>query len=63
MIHYGMASSVKVPAAMVPTLLHAWFSDQLSAPTTDMIEIRICANESYDNEDTPIKLLELYVSV
>ena len=40
-----------------------WFSVQLSVPTTDMIEIRICANESYDNEDTPIKLLELYVSV
>jgi hypothetical protein len=38
-----------------------WFSVQLPAPTTDMIEVSICADESTDNEDTPIKLLEIYV--
>ena len=38
-----------------------WFSVQLPAPTTDMIEVRICADESTDNEDTPIELIEIYV--
>ena len=38
-----------------------WFSVQLPAPTTEMIEVSICADESTDNEDTPIKLLEIYV--
>ena len=38
-----------------------WFSIQLSAPTTDLIEVNICADESTDNEDTPIELLEIYV--
>ena len=38
-----------------------WFSVQLPAPTTDAIEVSICADESTDNEDTPIELLEIYV--
>ena len=38
-----------------------WFSVQLPAPTTSKIEVSICADESTDNEDTPIKLLEIYV--
>ena len=38
-----------------------WFSVQLPAPTTDLIEVSICADESTDNEDTPIELLEIYV--
>ena len=38
-----------------------WFSVQLPAPTTDTIEVSICADESTDNEDTPIELLEIYV--
>ena len=38
-----------------------WFSVQLPTPTTDMIEVSICADESTDNEDTPIKLLEIYI--
>ena len=38
-----------------------WFSVQLPVPTTEMIEVRICADESTDNEDTPIELLEIYV--
>ena len=37
------------------------FSVQLPAPTTDMIEVSICADESTDNEDTPIELLEICV--
>ena len=38
-----------------------WFSVQLPAPTTDIIEVSIWADEPTDNEDTPIELLEIYV--
>ena len=38
-----------------------WFNVQLSSPTTDNIEVRICGNEGNGNEDTPIQLMELYV--
>jgi hypothetical protein len=38
-----------------------WFSVQLPAPTTDRIQVSICADEPTNNEDTPIKLLEIYV--
>lgn len=36
-----------------------WFSVDLPNPTTDDIEVRICAGNS--DEDTPIGLLELYI--
>ena len=38
-----------------------WFNVQLSSPTTDDIEVRICGEEAIENEDTPIQLIELYV--
>jgi len=38
-----------------------WFSVQLSSPSTDDIEVRICGDERNGNEDTPIQLIELYV--
>ena len=38
-----------------------WFNVTLSSPTTDDIEVRICASEGIGNEDTPIQLMELYV--
>ena len=38
-----------------------WFSVQLPAPTTDVIEVSICADESTGNENTPIELLEIYI--
>ena len=38
-----------------------WFSVELPNPTTDNIEVRICGTEIITNEDTPIKLLELYI--
>ena len=43
------------------TMSPPWFSVQLPAPTTEMIEVSICADKSTDNEDTPIELLEIYV--
>ena len=39
-----------------------WFSVQFPAPTNDMMEVRICGNESTDNEDNPIELIELYIN-
>ena len=36
-----------------------WFSKQLPSPTTDDIEMRLCANSA--NEDINIKIVELYV--
>ena len=38
-----------------------WFNVQLPSSTTDDIEVRICGDEDTDNEDTPIRLLEIYV--
>ena len=38
-----------------------WFNVQLSSPTTDDIEVRICGEEGIGNEDTPVQLMELYV--
>ena len=53
---------MKVPAVLEQRV-PPWFSVQLPAPTTDMIEVSICADESTDNEDTPIELLEIYVQL
>ena len=38
-----------------------WFSVTLPNPTSDDIEIRICADEGTQNENTPIQLLEIYI--
>ena len=38
-----------------------WFNVRLPSPTTDYIEVRICAGSTILNEDTPIQLIELYV--
>ena len=38
-----------------------WFSVQLPAPTTDIIEVSICCDEDTMNEDTPVELIEIYV--
>ena len=38
-----------------------WFCKQLPDSTTDDIEVRICADEAATNEDSPIRLIELYV--
>ena len=38
-----------------------WFSVQLPAPTTDIIEVSICSDEGTNNEDIPVELIEIYV--
>ena len=37
-----------------------WFCKKLSYSTTDDIEVRICADQPYSNEDSPIELIEIY---
>jgi hypothetical protein len=38
-----------------------WFSVQLPAPTTDAIEVSICCDQDTDDEDVPVKLIEIFV--
>ena len=38
-----------------------WFHVQLDNPTSDDIEVRICGDQGTGDEDSPIKLLEIYV--
>ena len=38
-----------------------WFSVQLPAPTTDIIEVSICCDQDTMDEDTPVELIEIYV--
>ena len=38
-----------------------WFNVRLPSPTTDDIEVRICGDLGIGDEDTPIRLIELYI--
>ena len=38
-----------------------WFCKELTASTTDDIEVRLCADQNAPDEDSPIHLIELYV--
>ena len=38
-----------------------WFCKQLPQPTTDDIELRICADQQTWDEDTPIEQVEIYI--
>ena len=38
-----------------------WFSVQLPAPTTDAIKVSICCDQDTNDEDVPVKLIEIYV--
>ena len=38
-----------------------WFSVTLPAPTSDDIEVCICGNDGTDTEDTPIKLIQIFL--
>ena len=39
-----------------------WFCKQLPQPTTDDIELRICMDEWFHWEDSPIEILEIYIN-
>ena len=38
-----------------------WFCKQLPQPTTDDIELRLCADQEIVNEDTPLEIVEIYI--
>ena len=38
-----------------------WFCKQLPQPTKDDIELRLCADHSIQNEDTPLETVEIYI--
>ena len=38
-----------------------WFHKIIHCPTTDYIELRVCADEGTNNEDVPINYYEIYV--
>ena len=38
-----------------------WFHKDLNTNTTDHLEMRLCADQGNDNEDTPVSFYELYV--
>ena len=43
------------------TCLLWFFRDYGNATITDYIELRVCGNEAWSNEDTPVQLYEIYV--
>ena len=44
-----------------PGVTAPWFCKQLPQATTDDIEVRICADQDANDEDTPVELMELYI--
>ena len=38
-----------------------WFIKAYDQPASDDIELRICSDEGYPNEDTPLNIIELYI--
>ena len=38
-----------------------WFCKQLPQPTTDDIELRLCADQDINDEDTPLEIVEMYI--
>ena len=43
------------------TMSPPWFSVQLPAPTTDVIEVSICCDQDTNDEDVLVELIEIYV--
>uniref|UniRef100_A0A1X7UGW2 Fibrinogen C-terminal domain-containing protein n=1 Tax=Amphimedon queenslandica TaxID=400682 RepID=A0A1X7UGW2_AMPQE len=51
--------SLENPCCAAPGL--PWFNKILNTTTTDYLELRVCSDQTADNEDTPISLYEIYV--
>ena len=52
------------PGEEAPCCTHPnmpWFNKTLSETTTEDIELRVCADEVIENEDTPLEVIELFV--
>ena len=38
-----------------------WFIKTLNVITNEDIELRVCRNQGYPNEDTPLDIIEFYI--
>ena len=62
MILCGMVKVVSLQIHVAPsTLLHGSTSMQLPQPTSDDIEMRVCADQDRDDEDIRIKGIHIFV--
>ena len=61
-IHSGMGKDVvsSVPACCSWNT-PPWFMKQLSCPTSDDIEMRLCSDQNRNDEDITVESLEIYV--
>jgi hypothetical protein len=60
-LNCGKDALLPVIHATPSMTLHAWFYRQLSQPTTDDIEMRVCRDEDRENEDIQNQAIDLYV--
>ena len=51
--------TIETECCQVPSI--PWFHKVLDTPTADDIELRVCADESTSNEDSPVTLYEIYI--
>ena len=58
----GCGSSSCCELSYPPGVTPPWFCKQLPQATTDDIEVRICRDQDSADEDTPVKLIEIYVN-
>ena len=53
--------SLEAPCCSSPNMLPWFFRDYGNDTSTDYLELRVCGNEAWSNEDTPVQLYEIYV--
>ena len=50
---------IEKPCCLAPGI--PWFHKTFNLPTTDYIELRVCANQETPNEDIPVGFYDIYV--
>ena len=53
--------SLEAACCISPNMLPWFFRDYGNDTSTDYLELRVCGNEAWSNEDTPVQLYEIYV--
>ena len=53
--------SLEAPCCSSPNMLPWFFRDYGNAISTDYLELRVCGNQVWSNEDTPVQLYEIYI--
>ena len=54
-------SGTEAPCCLRVRQRSGWFIRRLNAPTTDDIEVRLCVDEIFSNEDVRMERIELYI--